>query len=402
MTVQDELSDFRAEVVEFIRDELPPELKNVRSIRSVFDADEAAFAENPQDLEPLEVKEARKKWRHSLLRKGWLAPGWPVEYGGGGLGTAHQFIFNEEMINHDAPRYFDMGLAMIGPTIVSYGTEEQRRRMLPPILTGEAYWCELFSEPSAGSDLARLRTRAVRDGDEYVVNGQKIWTTEAQKSDYGLLMARTDSESTTYRGISMFRVNMRAPGVTVRHIQNLTGHRFNEVFFDNVRIPAEDLIGEENGGFYYLMSLLDTERSAISQVAVFERTLDSLFNLARSGAVAPLTKATRTELVNRAIELEVMRGLSQGVADLQFRGRKPAYEASVLKLFHTELAQRIAATGMRMIGTDGLLAHGEASAPLRGTISQHYLYSSTLTIQVGTSEIQRNIIATRGLGFPRS
>ena len=199
----------------------------------------------------------------------------------------------------------------------------------------------------------------------------------------------------------MLRVNMRAPGVTVRLINNLTDHEFNEVFFEDVRVPATDLIGEENRGFYYLMSLLDTERSAVSQVASIERTLESLFQLARSEKLPPLSKAARAELVNRTIEVEVLRGLSQGVAELQFKGRTPVHQASVLKLYHTELAQRIASTGMKMIETHGLLDRGEKRAPLDGMIAQQYLYASTLTLQVGTSEIQRNIIATRGLGLQR-
>ena len=187
----------------------------------------------------------------------------------------------------------------------------------------------------------------------------------------------------------------------MRRIDNLTNHEFNEVFFDDVRVPANDLIGEEGRGFYYLMRLLDTERSAVSQVASIERTLESLFRLARSAKLPSPSRAARTELANRAIEVEVLRGLSQGVAELQFQGKTPAHQASVLKLYHTELAQRMAATGMKMIETHGLLFRGEKRAPLDGMIAQQYLYASTLTLQVGTSEIQRNIIATRGLGLPR-
>ncbi len=396
MPAREELDQFRSEVVKFVESELPEELRNVATIRS-------AFEENPGASDHAEpsLQKAKEKWREALRQKGWLAPAWPVKHGGGGLSPAHQFILNDEFIRHNAPRFFDMGLGMIGPTIISHGTEEQKSRMLPPILTGEDKWCELFSEPSAGSDLAGMKCRAVRKGDEYVVNGQKVWTTYANRSDYGLVMARTDPDTPKHRGISMFRVNLRAPGVTVRLIQNLTNHEFNEVFFEDVHVPANDLIGEENRGFYYLMNLLDTERSAISQVASIERTLDSLFQLARSPKLPPLTKGARTELVNRAIEVEVLRGLSQGVANLQFRGKPLAHHGSVLKLYHTELAQRIASTAMKMIETHGLLFRGEKRAPFDGMIAQHYLYASTLTVQVGTSEIQRNIIATRGLGLQR-
>ncbi|HTR61240.1 MAG TPA: acyl-CoA dehydrogenase family protein, partial [Candidatus Binataceae bacterium] len=363
----------------------------------------SAFEEEPggSDHADPALKSAKSQWRESLRKKGWLAPAWPQKFGGGGLGPAHQFILIDEFIKHNAPRFFDMGLGMIGPTIISHGREEQKERMLPPILSGEDEWCELFSEPAAGSDLAGLKCRAVKDGDEYVVNGQKIWTTYANRANWGLLMARTDAEAPRHKGISMLRVNMKAPGVTVRLINNLTNHEFNEVFFEDVRVPATDLIGEENRGFYYLMSLLDTERSAVSQVASIEKTLESLFKLARSETLPPLSKAAKAELVNRAIEVEVLRGLSQGVAELQFKGRPPVHQASVLKLYHTELAQRIASTGMKMIETHGLLWRGEGRAPLDGMIAQQYLYASTLTLQVGTSEIQRNIIATRGLGLQR-
>jgi alkylation response protein AidB-like acyl-CoA dehydrogenase len=396
MAAREELDRFRSEVARFVETELPDALKNLTTIRSAFEEDPGE-----SDHARPALKSAKAQWREALRAKGWLAPSWPEKYGGGGLSPAHQFILVDELIKHNAPRFFDMGLGMVGPTIISHATEEQKSRMLPTILSGEDEWCELFSEPAAGSDLAGLKCRAIRDGDEFVVNGQKMWTTYANRANWGLLMARTDPDAPRHRGISMLRVNMRAPGVTVRRIQNLTNHEFNEVFFEDVRVPANDVIGEENRGFYYLMSLLDTERSAISQVASIERTLDSLFQLARSPKLPPLTKAARNELVSRAIEVEVLRGLSQGVAELQFKGRTPTHQASVLKLYHTELAQRIAATGMKMIETHGLLFRDEERAPLDGMIAQQYLYASTLTLQVGTSEIQRNIIATRGLGLQR-
>jgi alkylation response protein AidB-like acyl-CoA dehydrogenase len=392
-----DLTEFRSEVVQFIERELPNPLKDVPAIRGAFDPERIGLAEEPDPR----VRKARSQWREALRRKGWLAPAWPVEYGGGGLTSAHQFVLAQEFIKHNAPRIFDMGLAMVGPTIISHGTDEQKKRMIPPILYGEDRWCELFSEPGAGSDLGGLQCKAVRDGDEYVVNGQKIWTSGAGEAKWGLIMTRTNPAAPKHRGISMLRVDMHNPGVTVRRIQNLTGHEFNEVFFEDVRIPADDLIGEDGRGFYYLMSLLDTERSAISQVTTIERTFDSLLELARSLKHPPISSAARTDLVNRAIEVEVLRGLSEGAAEVQFRGRKPEHEAAVLKLYHTELAQRLAGTGMKLIGTHGLLTRGEKRAPFEGMVGLEYLYASTLTIQVGTSEIQRNIIATRGLGLPR-
>jgi len=225
---------FRSEVANFIESELPDSLKKGSTIRSAFEEDGGADRTEPS------LKNARAWWREALRAKGWLAPAWPVKYGGGGLSPAHQFVLIDEFIKHDAPRFFDMGLGMIGPTIISHGKEEQKQHMLPPILSGEHEWCELFSEPAAGSDLAGLQCRAVKDGDEYVVNGQKIWTTLANRANWGLLMARTNPEAPRHLGISILRVNMRAPGVTVRRIQNLTNHEFNEVFFEDVRVPAND------------------------------------------------------------------------------------------------------------------------------------------------------------------
>jgi alkylation response protein AidB-like acyl-CoA dehydrogenase len=389
------LDAFRMEVAAFIEAQLPATLQSRTTINGAYD---------PPGEEPSQEEQAaRAEWRVALQSKGWLAPAWPVEYGGGGLSAAEQFVLREELIRHNAPRFFDMGLGMVGPTIIFHGTDEQKKRLIPPILSGEANWCELFSEPGAGSDLGSLQCRAVRDGDEYVVNGQKVWTSGAERADLGLLMARTDTEAPKHKGISMLVVDMHDPGVTVRTIPNLADatHKFNEVFFDNVRVPVEQRVGEENRGWYYLMTLLDTERSAISQVAAIERTLESLLELARSPEVAPLSAETRRELADRAIEVEVLRGLSQGVAAIQARGEVPSHESAVLKLFHTELSQRLASTAIKIAGTSGLLSRDAEEAPLNGQIGEYYLYASTLTIQVGTSEVQRNIIATRGLGLPR-
>lgn len=405
MASSQELEDFRSEVRTFIEEKLPEVLKGGRSIRGAYDirgqAPERAQAETE---EAKATKAALKDWRQALQDKGWLAANWPKEFGQAELDVAHQYILNQELLNHSAPRIFNMGLSMIGPTIMSVGTEEQIQRMIPPILNGEVAWCELFSEPGAGSDLGGLQTKAVRDGDHYIVNGQKIWTSEAPYSDFGLLMARTDPDAPKHKGISMFRVDMKAPGVTVRPILAMNGssEQFNEVFFEDVKIPVEDLIGQENHGWYALMNLLNTERSAISTVKQIERTFESILSLAKDPEYMPLSEETRTELANRKIEVEVMRGLSDRVARKQLAGSNLANEASILKLFHTELSQRLASTAMRVAGQEGLLSSKQEDAPLNGLVGDHYLYASTLTIQVGTSEVQRNIIALRGLGLPKS
>ena len=391
-----DLPEFRREVAEFIESALPARLKGRPSALGAFDR----YAVSGSDPE---TSAAIREWRGLLRAKGWLTPAWPAEHGGAGLTSAQQFVLNDELIKHSAPRLFDMGTAMIGPTLIFHGTAEQKERFLPGILEGEDDWCELFSEPGAGSDLASLQCRALRDGDEYVVNGQKIWTSGAGEADLGLLLARTAPEAPKHRGISMFVLDMHAPGVTVRPLVNLTGvsGEFNEIFLEDVHVPAKDMIGEENRGWYYVMTTLDVERSAVSQVAGIERTFQVMIDLARSPEFAPLPSPVRWELANRAIEVEVLRGLSRGVAAIQFRGNVPNHESAVLKLYHTELAVRLASTCMKLLGTRGMLYRGEERAPLSGMGPHEYLYAASRTIQVGTSEVQRNIIATRGLGLPR-
>jgi alkylation response protein AidB-like acyl-CoA dehydrogenase len=392
-----EIATFRAGVQQFIATNLPPELKREpgRGNFDHIDPDRPLEAEHP---------EAMQRWREANRKRGWLAPAWPSEYGGGGLDASHQYVLSDEFIRAGAPRFFGIGLSMAGPTILIHGTEEQKRRFLPDILEKDERWVELFSEPGAGSDLASLQTRAVRDGDEYVVNGTKIWTSGAQRADKAILMARTDPDAPKHRGISMLILDMHSPGVTVQPLVNLTGTSgsFNQEFLEDVRVPVSNLIGEENRGWYYVMTTLDVERSAVSQLAAHERTFATLLELARAQQFAPLPQPVRREVADRAIELQVLRGLSDRMVDLQSRNLVPNHEASVLKLFHTELSVRMAATAMKIIGLHGMLYRGTEQAPLDGMVPYEYLYSSSRTIQVGTSEVQRNIIAARGLGLPRS
>ncbi len=401
MVSVEELEDFRVEVKTFIEGNLPEILAGGRSIRGAYDV-RGQGSGRGQGLSE-EEKAAFRTWRSALQKKGWLAPAWPKEYGQAELDPARQYILNQEMINYSAPRTVNMGLSMIGPTIIATGTQDQIDRMIPPILNGEIAWCELFSEPGAGSDLGGLQTKAVRDGDHYVINGQKIWTSEAPRADYGLLMARTDPDAPKHKGISMFRLNMKDPGVTIRPIMSMNGtsEEFNEVFMEDVRIPVEDRIGEENKGWYSLMGLLNTERSAISTVKQIERTFESVLGLAKDEEFQPLSETLRDDLANRKIEVEVMRALSDLVARKQLRGSNLANEASILKLFHTELNQRLAGTAMKASGQYGLLSSEDERGPLNQLVGDYYLYATTLTIQVGTSEVQRNIIAMRGLGMPK-
>lgn len=334
-----------------------------------------------------------------LAERRWHVLGWPAEWGGDGAGHMRQLVLNEEMAIHDAPST-DLGADRVGPTIIMHGSDEQKRRFLPDIVAGKAVWCQGFSEPGAGSDLASLETRAVRDGDSFIVNGQKIWTSLAHFAQWMILLARTDPDAPKHRGISFFLLDMKTPGVTIRPLVDMTGrHTFNEVFFDNVRVPASCLVGELNRGWYVATTTLDFERSGIGRVISGIRMFDELVRFA--AAMPDRTSATRLRLADLKIEYEVGRMLAYRVAWLQSRGAVPNYEASLSKMYGSELAQRLARAGMQILGLSGQLAPGSPWAPLRGRIENAYLQSAALTIAAGTTEINRGIIATRGLGLPR-
>jgi alkylation response protein AidB-like acyl-CoA dehydrogenase len=280
-----------------------------------------------------------------------------------------------------------------------YGSDEQKARFLPRITSGEDVWCTLYSEPGAGSDLAAVQTRATRDGDEYVLNGQKIWTSGAHRSNWGWLAARTDPAAPKHKGISMFLVEMDTPGLNVRPLINMTGqHEFNEVFFDNVRIPAAQLVGEENRGWYTLAVALDFERSSIGSTSGAARTLDDFVAHVKAGHVA-LAGANRNRMVDCAVAVQVLRFIGYRIAaEQEATGIAPTLLAQMAKLSAMELNQRITGTTMQVLGMDGQ-AHdpdSEWSAYRHG-----FLRSVANTIEGGTSEIQRNVIATRGLGLPR-
>jgi alkylation response protein AidB-like acyl-CoA dehydrogenase len=286
-----------------------------------------------------------------------------------------------------------------------HGTDEQKAEHLPPMLRGEVAWCQGFSEPGSGSDLASLQTRAVRDGDDYVVNGQKIWTSGAHRADWMFILTRTDPDAPKHRGISYLLMDMKQPGVQVRPLINLAnGHVFNEVFFEDVRVPVRNRIGEENRGWYVGTTTLDFERSNIGRVVNIRKQLRRLDRYVKSRAAGgdPVRPAYRLELVDRAVETAVCELLSFQVISIQARGGVPNMEASMNKMFGSELQQRVSWTGMHLTGLAGQLrrARGlEAEARLRPAMD--YMTTVPATIAAGTSEIQRNIIATRGLGLPR-
>ncbi len=347
-----------------------------------------------------------RRFQKKLAQKGWLTLAWPKEYGGMGASVMKQVIFNEEMAYHRAPQQLGVGPDRVGPTIILYGTEEQKREHLPPIANADVIWCQGFSEPGAGSDLASLQTTAVEDGDYFVVNGQKIWTSLAHVADWMILLARTDPDAPKHRGISYFLVDMRTPGITVRPLIDMTGrHAFNQVFFDNVRVPRKNLVGELNRGWYVAAATLDFERSGINRVMAGVRLYEELVEYARETARdgRPLTAlpTVRHKLAELRIEFEVGRLLAYRVAWVQAQGRIPNQEASMSKLFGSELQQRLARAGMEIMGLGGQLRPGSRWAPMAGRIADYYLGAVATTIAAGTSEVMRNIIAIRGLGLPR-
>jgi alkylation response protein AidB-like acyl-CoA dehydrogenase len=381
--------------------------------------EEAAFREEVREFilaeAPLDRSDFREAWQKGqtwwkkLQERGWIAPAWPKEYGGAGMTVIQQFVFNEEMAMMKAPRpmHLIIGLGMAGPTLIVHGTEEQRKRFLPQMLSGDDIWCQGYSEPEAGSDLASLKTRAVRDGDDYVLNGQKTWTTLAHQAKWMIMLARTDPDAPKHKGITYFIVDMKSPGLTVRPLVNMAGgHEFNEVFLDNVRVPKDNVVGEENRGWYAAVTTLDFERSSIGSAIGMRQEMDSLLEFAREHtedhtSTLGMNPTLRYELSDRLVETEVARMLSYRVASLQSRGLIPNYEASALKLFSTELHQRITVTAIKILGLYGLLERGCELAPLKGRFCYNFLRGVAHTIEGGTSEIQRNIIAQRGLGLPR-
>ncbi|MGH2604506.1 MAG: acyl-CoA dehydrogenase family protein, partial [Dehalococcoidia bacterium] len=340
--------------------------------------------------------------RTKLAAKGWTAPGLPKEVGGMGASFAQQAIFNEELAYHRVPGPDIISVGYIAPTLIHYGTDEQKRH-IPAIVAAEEVWCQGYSEPGSGSDLASLQTRAVRDGDDYVINGQKIWTSNAHHADWMFILTRTDPDAPKHRGISYLLLDMKTPGIQIRPLINLAGrHGFNEVFFDNVRVPVSNRVGEENRGWYVGMATMDFERSAIAASGGLRRTYEDLLRFVRdegaSGGVRMNRDLARNALADAGIEIAVARMLSLRVLSMQESGQVPNYEASIAKMFSSELGQRFARLGTRILGLYGGLRRGSPYARLRGDFSESYMQNVAATIGGGTSEIQRNIIATRGLG----
>jgi alkylation response protein AidB-like acyl-CoA dehydrogenase len=378
---------FRAELRSFLDAELPREDWDMRNDRDQVTPEQAEFT---------------KRFRKKLAERGWLTMGWPVDFGGKGASYMTQTVYMEEMSSAGAPGAYDQGVWLAGPALMMHGTKEQQERWLPKMRTADVHWCQLFSEPGAGSDLASLQTRAVRDGDEYIVNGQKIWTSGAQDADWGILLVRTDPEAPKHRGISYFMLDMKTPGVTVRPLVNMMGsEHFTEVFLEDVHIPADCLLGEENRGWYIATTTLDQERSSINRVVMTRSTLGGIIDYVKTQPALRARTEIRHELAERHLEFEIGRWLCYRVAQMQSEGKVPNSEASVSKVFGTELQRQMGITGMRVLGMAGQVEPPSKYAPLRGVVERWAMAAPSYTIAGGTSEVNRNIIATRGLGLPR-
>ncbi len=383
---------FRAEVRRFIAENFPESLKG-RSRRD-FDTREDFVA-----------------WHKVLYKKGWVAPLWPVEYGGTGWTVTQRYIFNEECAEAETPPLLPFGLSMCGPVIYTFGNAAQKQRFLPGILSGEDWWCQGYSEPGSGSDLASLKTRAVREGDHYIVNGQKTWTTLAQYADWIFCLVRTDPDVKQQEGISFLLIDMKTPGITVKPIIVLDGaHEVNEVFFDNVKVPVENRIGEENKGWTYAKFLLVHERSGIAGVARSKKAIERLKQIATSELVdgTPLMKTdefsrkvAELEIDLAALEYTELRTLAR-----EAQGKHAGPESSILKIKGTEVQQRITELAVEAVGYYAYpyaRFFGDNEYPVGPDYalgqSGAYFNMRKASIYGGSNEIQRNIIAKAVLGF---
>lgn len=392
--------EFRARVRAFLADKLTPDLAAAAARQA------GVFADG----------ELSRRWHRILYEQGWVAPAWPAEYGGPGWTPMQRFAFDDECAKAGAPQIPVMGLQMCGPVIMRYGTEAQKTFFLPRMLSGEHYWCQGYSEPQSGSDLASLQTRAVRDGDDYVVNGTKIWTTHAQHANWMFLLVRTSAEGKAQGGISFLLTPMDAPGVSVRPIISISGeHEVNQVFFDDVRIPVANRLGEENAGWTVAKHLLEFERGAGASASRLTRTLDQIRAIAGrelSGQGSSLWNDDadfRARLGALEIEVAGLAYAEAQAAAMLSAGRNIGPTASLLKLQVSTLQQRATELAVEALGVyaapdqRGALGYG-ANEPAIGpdhavTPTAKYLNTRAATIYGGSSEVQRNILARGALGL---
>jgi alkylation response protein AidB-like acyl-CoA dehydrogenase len=375
---------FREEVREFIKKEFPADLRWKFGI---------TFTPSVQSHEYV------KAMRAKVGAKGWHSLSWPEEYGGKNSLFLQNIVW-EEILYYNVPGVDHIGVTFFAPTLLKFGTEEQKKKQLPGIAKGEIFWCELLSEPDSGSDLASLKTTAVEDGNYYVINGQKTWNSGAHKTQMGFILVRTDSNLARHRGLSYFMVDMSTPGITVRPLVNMLGeHEFNEVFFDNVRVPKENIVGGKNKGWHVTMMTLDYERSAHMFYPSVRSYLDGLVAYIKQTG-KQLEPVYRDRLAQLLAECEMAKMIHYRAMYIMAKGSSSTYEVAIDKMYNCELAQRAADFGVQVLNNYGGLRGNSKFAPLNGWPSYFYLDSSSYTMMAGTSEIDRNVIAIQGLGLP--
>ena len=342
-----------------------------------------------------------------MAERGWLSLAWPKEYDGRELGIIEQALFSESASYHRVPGIDFMGSQILAPALLALGTEEQKREWLPKIANAESQWCQGWSEPNAGSDLAALTTRAVEDGDEFVINGQKIWTTAAHRADHIFILARTDPEIPRHKGLTFFLSEMDRPGITVRPLHYMNGaHVYNEVFLDDLRVPKKNIVGQLNQGWYATMAGANFERSGCAVLAEGRRDLEDLVQFCKEtlvrGKLLANDPTVRRKLSDRAIELEAARQWSYYCAFKQSQNPMTIAEPSAAKYYSTELIVRLANTAIEVMGLYGTLKRGSRWAPLHGKFESMCQLYLGVTIAAGSTEIQKNLIAWLELQLPRS
>jgi alkylation response protein AidB-like acyl-CoA dehydrogenase len=372
-----------AEVRAFLADNVTPALRS-------------ELSEHGQEVQGGEVAAFRRK----IGERGWFGLNWPSEYGGLGLGAIHQHLLMREFEYWGVPGP-DLTVTSVAPTIMRHGTEQNKLEFLPPIARGELICAVGYSEPEAGTDLASLRTRAVRDGDEWVITGSKIWNSVANRATHEWLCVRTDPDAPRHRGISVIMVPTDLPGIQIRPLYAWSGYRTNEAFFDEVRVPVGNLIGELNRGWTYITGALDLERGALTNAGDLRRALDDLTDLAtRDNSTSLQTPGLRRRLAQAEADVEAAELMGFQAASLLESGVIPTIEVSVEKIFTSELRQRIADLALDILGPDGLLAYRSPGAPEGGKFERLYRVSPLMRFGGGTNEVLRDVIAQRGHGMP--
>ena len=345
--------------------------------------------------------------KKGLADRGWFVMSWPTEYGGADSSPMMNTIFAEEMAYRRAPGHDRFGTRMLGPTLMRFGSDSQRAEHLGAIARGEVQWCQGYSEPNSGSDLASLQTRAVIDGDNFIVNGAKIWTSLAHRADMMFMLVRTDPDAAPHKGISLLLVDMKTPGIQVLPIINMAGvHSFNQVVFDDVRVPQANLVGDLNDGWRVGMTVLNFERSGIDYAAWARAALEELVDYVKNDDSLVSTVKTNPEvrgkLASLNTEIEAARLLCYDVAWRQGQGEVPSAEASISKVAGTEIYAKVLDYGTELLGMYGVLEPGSEQAELQGNFLKMRLFATSGPILAGTNEIQKNIIAQRGLNLPRA